>query len=494
MIGTYLGILLAPSSRALLVGSFLTSNAEAQLRKISFQSVGATLPKPDSPQSASLWVRLFEKKVVLHRKISERELQTIKKLCKSQSLLDIDNGFWKQALAIAAWKLGDTKTAIKYWILASHDLNWRTGESKLINSPQNYPDFRAIDAVRIRLMRNAYSELSALWFARKLVSYTWFLPEIGNEVRFACVRNGELIRRHSRTLQGMDSAIAICDLSLLPPGTSLPSGHHELLIARIDLANLAQKTGNSNLSREIQSDFEENDSALALTSRQDNLAIYKRLVIEAAVVDSLPGTLLVTSLIAMFFLSFGALYRFLLTKFSKNKLIGATILSTLIIILNLLMGLSLATITLVLALFFGTLSPQTVRSSHPKRIGPLFELACFTLATLTIFSLLFYAIENSGVYKIISSSFQVNPFETFFGSIQIILAILFLFGPLWAFAQRVNTSFVIGKGIQIVSQTLIVISLFGTLITVPLCVHFDHRLQKPLKEIAENEPLYYILQ
>jgi hypothetical protein len=78
------------------------------------------------------------------------------------------------------------------------------------------------------------------------------------------------------------------------------------------------------------------------------------------------------------------------------------------------------------------------------------------------------------------------------GAGALAIGFLFLCAPLWGYAQRVPTSFVLGAGLREVSQKLILGSLFLGVVSGPTCVFLDRLLvDGRLKPQFDNEFLYY---
>ena len=76
----------------------------------------------------------------------------------------------------------------------------------------------------------------------------------------------------------------------------------------------------------------------------------------------------------------------------------------------------------------------------------------------------------------------------------IVVGLLFLVAPLWAFANRVRTQGVLSLGLRRMGGLLALGGLVLCVVSGPLAVHYDRKLGDKFQKLVENEPVYYLLQ
>jgi len=484
----------SPSARTLLLLPFLQTNARSKIVKLRELIQANPLMPPNTSDGAALWVRLFESKVLERLTIEQREQDSLVQITRKFALIEPDNSFWKQSEAFVLQTQGKNAEATKLWIVAANDSNWDDHQSSLFQLILVSSRLIAEEEASLRPMRSDVTTQCALRLARHLLDISWNSPQLRDPIRFATVENGETIRKHARSLSQMKIAISICDAALLPPRSLAPSGHRVLLIARIDLANQADQFGSLQIKRNIEKAFLENDSADALASRESSQSFFDSLFVESRYIDHFPSSCLL-ALVWLPILVVASWLRKIATQLDAKKPGRGTFLLALVtLILVTIAGFSLAGLALVLAIIFSGLTPSRLRKAPPPRLGPLFEVFCAVFAASFIVVGVWLC-ANFGSDSIILGGKMFNrPFSTGVNLYEIILAFIFLVGPLWAYAQKTSTSHVLDQTFKTTGHVLLTCSLLAAVLSVPICVYQDRAISQQLTQIAQNEPDYYILR
>ena len=74
----------------------------------------------------------------------------------------------------------------------------------------------------------------------------------------------------------------------------------------------------------------------------------------------------------------------------------------------------------------------------------------------------------------------------------LVLCMLYLISPLWAFAQHIRTAVVLTEGLKMFGSMLLTMGLVFTVVATPICIYFEDQAQPILKSLVENEPTYYV--
>ena len=79
------------------------------------------------------------------------------------------------------------------------------------------------------------------------------------------------------------------------------------------------------------------------------------------------------------------------------------------------------------------------------------------------------------------------------GLTLIVVACLFLFSQLWALAQHLRTLTVLARAIRTSAAYAGIAAMTLAIVATPVCVRLEAENQETLRQLMENEPVYYLL-
>jgi glucan phosphoethanolaminetransferase (alkaline phosphatase superfamily) len=144
------------------------------------------------------------------------------------------------------------------------------------------------------------------------------------------------------------------------------------------------------------------------------------------------------------------------------------------------------------------LTPRHNRSRPPSRLGPFFSFLTGALAVVFLFVMTGYFVTGStGAFQVLEAMRLVDKQEatrqTLLGIALIILSVLCLAAPMWAFAQRIRTPAVLSQGLKRFGAAVAVVGLVLGVVASPVAIYFDRHLQDTLYRLVVNEPYNYYL-
>ena len=490
LIGAILMLLMLPASRDFYLGIFYPSTNARLLNQIQDEVDGNLLVKPDTLETKSEWFLLACVRSSSGQKLLPEEWSSIYQLVSLGATQEPGNAFWKQAQAVAAEERGDKISACKLWISASKDSGWDDHQLGFLTRNLDSIRMNAGDFARLYAMKREHHILRIADFARNILARSYDKTDKSLDLKVANVLNGELIRKNSRTLAGMNAGIAIVDSAIQDP-SGMGSGHHRLLVSRIQLVKAVSQSKLKDLSSKVEQAFLEDDGASALTSKEDSAQTVKIYSVIAVACQTLPGALLLSLLIALLPYLMSWVSRAIGLGDQRQLYLGSLIAAVIVLCVSLWFLPRLTALTAALFIVFGGTQVKNVRSRRPDRFGPLFTTYVSTLSLLLVLSQAVLALLRRGDLPI-SDSTRTTYFAATASFWLLLFLSIFLVSPLWAFAQRYPTSHVLRVGYLKVAKYSAVAALSLSILAGPLCIFVERQLTPTLQQLVSNEPFYYL--
>jgi hypothetical protein len=503
LIGAALGAVLTlfahPASRPFLIQAFLPGR-EVSLAPVT--AYGERLPAPTSLLEAALWMHAGAERMLSRDALSPTELQSLVKIADAAAQGDGENAFWRQMAAVYSVELGRSDEAVAYWRRASLAARWNDYQSQqLLEMRESLArEIGSRQAWQLGLAYGARSSAAVTVIQLASSRIIHRLTDGGEEeasTRAATVRNGDLIRKGSRSVAigaiGADIVEAACQ----SPGLDQPGATKRLVLARLGLINGLYEHGLRSEAAMVEEAFRANDGWLALTQEYRDRQVAAELAEWAAIVALAPGAFLLTSFLGLLLHLYGRALRSPRQAFTAPAVLG----------IGVLVGIGVYALTmhplagLAAALCFGfvVFTPQNERKLAMSDLGPFYGFTTGLLA-LVLLVVLFALIASAGqpVRSVLPAlgwpSELVRNTGLYLALALIVLGLLFLVAPFWAFAHRIPTQAVLSLGLRRLGATVAVAGLILTVLTGPVAVYADRSIGDTLQKLVENEPVYYLLQ
>lgn len=318
--------------------------------------------------------------------------------------------------------------------------------------------------------------------------------------RYATLRNGNLIRQFSKSLAVGISGASIVDLSAVSESTPTSHAVRRTEAARSNFVRLLQRSGYAGLAVEAQKEFKENEAWLRFINERDAAGNINRLGIASIFTATAPSAMLALALI-------GLALTWLGTVIDKSEAIQAALRYPAVFSIGLSMAFGAYALTFTplagcaigLSAAFLAFTPKSERARPPSDLGPFFKFAIGFLAIAFMGLMGFYFILRTppSVQVLGGMNFGSEAdvgLPALAGLAFLVVGLIMLMSPFWAYAQRLRTTRVLSIGLQSFGSLIVTVCLTGSILMTLLGIYFDHALSNTLSELMQNEPLHYSLE
>lgn len=493
-----------PGSRPFLLSTFSGWGPGRTLRSspLIFSNL-TTLPQPNSPVAASLWVDAI---VAASRNGTATSLDFERALsCVTiMSNRDPDNAFWRQIEAVIRSKIGDEDAAESAWLQASKAARWdnQAGTRNVLV----LEEFQRADGVSLawhgvavkRLESTAViQEIEA--FARSRLRSKGTIAREDLVFRFATLVNGRLVRDGAKSFTTGLMGYGIVELASYPQDIRIPTTPRKLLLARTGLTSGLQQAGLNAEAEFVSETFKANDGWKALMPLDEADHRFHEFGAWAMLTVSLPGAFFLVALAGASLWGLGELLR----RPSLKRLIRPSAAPILGLFVGILVWRAtqqgLAAVCVAASMGFLAFTPPGARSVEQTDLGNAFLRANMIIATIFFVpSVLFVFYVNTPSWEVLTSldPSHVYKVNTSAFAIPAIIAIAFALvsAPAWAYGLRVTTTFALSATLRTMGKQVFVACLTLAIIVTPLAASIDRGLNERLRKIVTNEPMYYYLE
>ena len=494
--GAVLMLLALPASRPYYVDAVAPSPLDRALASTADIARGSRLPDPRSLSGQAMWFSVAAGRIIQGHPVSSQEIQTVEGLMAAAAREESGNAFWLQADAALLERLGRSKAAEQSWLSAAKRLSWDDHQNDYLDDTlvgrRNVPSYAYAELYELRTS-NAVELIKQ--GGRALLRATWERPNLNIRMRLATVLNGNLVRQRARSIDTMRVGTEIIESAVSKPSDEREPSQHHLLVAR---TNFYKAVASANLGYDEASTqlfFDEADAARALTTIEDVQVAMQTEAAEAAILHSASGALILCAFWGAALLG----VRWLLGRIAGVESGPAWSRTIFIAVVAVAFALFLtsayAAFALGLCIVFAGSTPSHVRKRRPTSLGPLYSLmtssVTFALLLAGAFGLMLTA-APCRVLLLPKLPEALSGSAAVCGVGALAIGFLFLCAPLWAYAQRLPTVYVLGIGLRDIGHKLILTSLLLGVVSGPMCVFLDRLLvESRLRHQFVNEPLYY---
>ncbi|MBX3117655.1 MAG: hypothetical protein KF784_01205 [Fimbriimonadaceae bacterium] len=463
------------------------------------------LSPPQNLIDASMYMQVGAIQLGPGGKLSSEEITTLLRVAEHAAKSEPSNAFWKQMIAVLELKRGRATEARTAWLEAATCTNWRDYQSerlfaiaKLLSRETGTP--MAWHVSRAMMFRSDACANTIRQTGTSIISKSSTTSKGGLVVRYATLENGRLLRDGSRSITSGLSGVTLIELASLPPGIRVPErSPRNLIVSRLEFVKNLRGEGFPDEAKIAERAFSVNDAWSAFLNRDEADGLTQRLVQTSLVSATLPSALLMISLIGIAVLGLSKAFE----RWPKMMVVFRAPFAPAIgglaaIVLYLTTDLLLLALTAVLCIGFVAFTPSKTRSRPPDDLGPLFKVVCGTFVVVFVGLLSVFIIGLTRPAIEISELAVIPPEYIGGGTLPlglafIVLCLLCVAAPSWAFVQRIDTTRALTIAFrQFGSYTMWLCLVFGIL-AVPAGIFIDSRTEAQLSQILANEPNYYIL-
>ncbi len=505
-IGAVLTLLIHPTSRPFLSVVFWHSPAIDSTRPLTGAMPAVDmLGRPRTLLEASVWMQAASERMRRNMPLSRRELLDSRSVADAASKVDPDNAFWKQMTAVFLNALGDNAGSDDYLHRASQCGSWNDWQTKRLQLMQaelatRYGAWQSWQLGKVYKERSLSPVLAIEGTIRKKLDVTDTAKDSDRMERYCMIRNGNLIRKGSQSFSTGMAGANLVNLAFERPGFRPGATARSRITEREDFKESMEASGHAEEARQLRRIFDDNDSFSEFLNEKSATANLERLSLIAVVVATLPSVLLALSIMGMAIWAVGVLIPrldSLQQALSYPAVFSVGLL--LALVTYTLTLLPLAALATGLCAAFLVFSPKNERTRKFEIISPLFRFTTVFLALVFVALMSLYLVLKTPPSLQILSAMDVQTQATLgspalIGLSVLVLALLLLMSPFWAFANRIRTSMVLSMGLRSLGALIAASCLTGSIILCPLAVYADRGLGNTLTELVTNEPVHYYLE
>lgn len=502
LIGALLFIAIHPLTRAWLLDSFTSTSTLEDALVQSALIPSDPLPKPNEPKAAALWCEIFASKVLGGKNLDKKEIASVRQVATLMSKNDADNALWMQVLSIVQWQEGATQDSIKTWKRSAGYRRWSDYQTPRLNLASSlifrgrYQQMAWIYGWLYTQRTKALSTLVRR-HSSLLLDYSEAQPVAQKlQIKFASLINGSLIRDGAQSVATGKIGAIMVEESCHPAKLRKATTPAKLITAQYDFIGEMRKVGLGSEALEAERIFGDNDGWLALIPSAQEASEFQSLARESVILSAVPGGMILATL-------FGGVLWFIGAVMLRVDVIYTAHRQTILVAVGVLFaGLSyfiskdpMTALVVASAFAFCLLNPKNLRKARLSDLGPMYSFVRLIFIPLTSCLFWMYGVSMHPGYGLYVERFPWEFNSLIAASPNLICLTVALFisvGPLWAFAKRIPSLWVLGLGLRWVGRVIFLGNILLVSVYIPFAVGQNRYLQKQLSQMMQNEPIHYI--
>jgi hypothetical protein len=506
LIGALLGALITlaahPASRPFLLGS--VNRATPAMLESSISTEAAVLSPPTDVQSASLWLQVGMDRLRDGRGLSSEERNSLLQVVEAAALKEVGNAYWPQMATVLLLDAGRMQDAQSAWSRASRLTSWKDYQSeRLLQSRRELAaQAGAEQAWQLAFVYYARSESSGIMIeraARKLLAQADYESDLGREVRYATLLNGDLLRSGGRSVRVSRHGANIVELAAYPADLTATITPKRLWVGQTSLLASFAESGMDVAHDRANKIFRANEGWRALVYQEERDQTMQQYAMATVVAAALPVALLATSVVGFVILGIGLLIQASMRHARSFPMALTGFVSVSLALL--VYGLSerpVAALAVSLCSAFILVAPAHARRIQPSDLGPLFTFVVLALAVASAGAVAAHAVTNApplvSLAPVLGVPHEFQDRPSFIALGFVLASLLFLVSPLWALVYRMGTPYVVGTALRRFGAILGWGGITATIVLGPAAVFADRTMSQALEQIVANEPVYYLQQ
>jgi hypothetical protein len=435
-------------------------------------------------------------------KLTRPELQSAKRLFSRAATVFPLNAFWDQMLTSVLVRQGKLIEARRQWKQATTKKSWNSGQSQLGDRRaariQNQLGFQQSWIwARAFFTRSQAPIQEVERTARILLTDASMRDDPGLAVRYDTAVNGFLVKEHCRMIAEGDIATEMIQLSAYPPNMIATPNPKQLYLGQDQVANSLRRYSRGDQADRLVGIYQSAESWTGLVTRRSLGEDHAWDVMRSLMISELGG-------LASLMLVIGLLIWGIELAVQKRLRQLRSFKAPWVVATGAVTGISLAyvaqywlgALVLLIVVSLWLWQPQNIRKAAPDDLGPLFNLTVRGLLLAAVSTVFFFFVWRSlpfaSVTPFVDGPWDGVEAEVWLRVMILIVSLLLLTVPTWAFAQRLSGPAVMRCLINRSRTTLIWVGAALFVLGGPLAFALNRDMETTFKNYIANEPFYYL--
>lgn len=464
----------------------------------------SNLPLPRSADDAAYGFTALCESVKQWSDIARADHHALAEIARAFAKREPENSFWRQIESACEWSQGNRDRSVRAWLAAARASYWNDHQGPRLH--------RIIEALRLESGTEMSWHYAVAYYLRSTAVANEMVRHAnallasvdpnsyeGLILRYATIMNGQLIREGARS-----NRIGWLGLTLVNRAVELggapASSPRERLLSEYELYNQMKLAGLTTESEQVNRAFQQSESWVALSQVHTSQNQLRQLTMASIVLASICSAMLGCAIVGALIAGIGlVVYRSeRIQRFFRVPLAPATGIVIGVLAYSLTELLLLA-VALTLCFGFFAFVPPKVRSRAEEPTSSLFHVALAAFAVMfSVVTALFFLGASPTILQLGPELhlpveyYGVAPL--FLSLAAILIGLVLLTAPAWGFLERLSASRVAGIALRNFGRGVMLGCFAVAVVAGPAVVYLDRQLSEELKQIADNEPTYYVVQ
>jgi len=506
VVGALLTLVIHPSTRPF----YLADPARVQTDPFEYLEPAkqAKLVAPSSLTAAATWTQVATEKIDSGIGLSAKEMRTLSTILAAAKRKEPLNAFWPQAESAIVGSQSSAQAPVSLWIRSANLTEWNDHQSARLLDIKD----RLSASSRARMSwHSAYAYFARSQsparqisrFGRRMVSSVDFTSTRGVSIRYATIRNGNLMRANAKSVATGDIGSQLVDIAAYPSELVTGSRPKRLYLGRNLVANSLRAAGRGPDADDVLEIFQNNDGWSALVQRPDPSATSRRLTLYSVLCATLPQACLFLMGIGLIFGLIGSGLVEISRKYTLPRysaVVAALLLGGVTYYFT--KGIA-APISMFLCSLLTLLQPTKLRSKlegdAESSLGLLFQVSVFLISiSVAIAILASLMLSSFAGFALVQRADFVSQWHgdgmVALQAALILASSLFLIPFWWAYVQKIATLRVLSLCLKRFGWNLVGLGMIAATIAGPVCFSIDRSLEDIWTKLLTNEPVYYLQQ
>lgn len=498
LVGAILVLAIHPRTSPFYRVAFLSGTPSAVAR---MDSIVPWKGKPESEIDFYYAAEIYAERLRLG-KLTAPELASAQRLFSKAAVAFPNNGFWDQLGASVLVRQNNVTAAKRLWRTAGGKKTWNSGQSQLgerrANRIQSHLGFgQSWIWARAFLTRSKAPIQEIERTARMLLTDSSMRDDPGIGIRYDTAINGFLVKEHCRMIDEGNVATEMIQLSAYPPNMIATPNPKQLYLGQDQVANSLRRYGRSNEAERLVGIYQSAESWTGLVTRRNRTDDNSWAVMRSLVISELGclATLMLLCGFLVWALELALQNRLRqLRAFRARWVVSAGV--TIGGMLGFLADYWLGTFVIAAVVSLWLWQPQNTRKAAPDDLGPLFNLTVRGLLLIALTCVFVYfgwrSLPFASLTPYVDGPWDGVEAAMWLRVMILILSLLLLTVPTWAFAQRLSGPAVMRCLLNRSRTTLIWVGAALFVVGGPLAVALNRDQETTFKNYIANEPFYYL--
>ncbi|MCB0826069.1 MAG: hypothetical protein KDC26_07760 [Armatimonadetes bacterium] len=493
-VGAVLVFAFHPTSRGLLKAGVSQAPIPVSIAKSAYLSKNASaLPDPTSLEIAARWMEQGARVINSKKTLTNDELLTLVEIAQLAGEKDQENAFWPQAEAIFQFHLGNRDVALEAWQKAAKCSVWNDYETQRLRELGGQMSGGApiLGWQNAFLHSERHSEI-----AHQCVQLSSSLLRSYPTTRLPNIRNGVLIRENAKKRDTGEIGYRMIENAAIY-GLVITENPRQATFKRFDFVQQLYAEEKVAEAQFVEKALSGNEGFRAFVMSPTKDADLERDRKWAALVGSVPGALLLASLVVGLLALLSQLGLAVHSRMKKQEPQAVLIVAASLLVAS---AVYWETRIVLLAVWTGIVGAgflfarksdlkgeRAKLTSGQRLLDVLIGAAMFLSIGVAFFELatpvraLGFRLTDFSITNGIGVPFAI-------GFVTLSVAI----SQSHAFLQHWNPLLHSLKRLRMICFVVAVSGLLLTIISIPVCLHFDQGLSDTFSKIWQNEPAYYL--